>query len=125
MENKHNLTAWYVETDAQRLRRLGKTLEELGELQAVVARCIIQGVGEVDPSSGKINRLRLQEEIADVYAQLELLIDSFQLDMGFIYERVNDKEDQMHTWDALVQQERLVEEDARIVSDEEWYYSGD
>lgn len=129
MENKHNLTAWYVEVDAARLRRLGKTLEELGELQAVVARCIIQGIDEIDPSSGKVNRKRLEEEIADVYAQLSLLVEYFDLNSEFIHFRCLDKIDQMQTWDSLVaQEERLVEE---IPSTEdwqpssEWIYSGD
>ena len=121
-ENKHNLQPWYVETDAQRLRRFGKTLEELGELQAVVARCIIQGIDEVDPSSGKVNRKRLEEGIADVDAQLDLLMSAFDLDQQFIYTRSNDKVDQMHTW------ERLVEEDSTPSDWEpssEWTYSGD
>lgn len=128
IENKHNLSTWYVETDSQRLRRFGKTLEELGELQAVVARCIIQGIDEIDPSSGKVNRKRLEEEIADVDAQLGLLVYSFNLDQQYIHARSNDKVDQMHTWESLVAQEdRLVEEqpsdDWQPSSD--WTYSGD
>ena len=123
-ENKHNLQSWYVEIDSQRLRRFGKTLEELGELQAVVARCIIQGIDEVDPSSQKTNRLRLEEEIADVYAQLFLLEERFNLDTEFIAERMMHKTDQMYEWD------RLVEEDTHPLwtpstEDSEWTYSGD
>ena len=113
-ENKHNLQPWYVEIDSQRLRRFGKTLEELGELQAVVARCIIQGIDEVDPSSQKTNRLRLEEEIADVYAQLFLLEERFNLDTEFIAERMMHKTDQMYEWD------RLVEEDRTPPADNAW-----
>ena len=113
-ENKHNLQPWYVEIDSQRLRRFGKTLEELGELQAVVARCIIQGIDEVDPSSQKTNRLRLEEEIADAYAQLFLLEERFNLDTEFIAERMMHKTDQMYEWD------RLVEEDRTPSTDNAW-----
>ncbi len=113
-ENKHNLQPWYVEIDSQRLRRFGKTLEELGELQAVVARCIIQGIDEVDPSSQKTNRLRLEEEIADIYAQLFLLEERFNLDTEFIAERMMHKTDQMYEWD------RLVEEDRTQSTDNAW-----
>lgn len=65
------VTPWKPTTDIKELKRLGKTLEELGELSAVVARCIIQGAREIDPSSGEMNLDRLRKEIADVYAQLE------------------------------------------------------
>ena len=113
-ENKHNLQPWYVEIDSQRLRRFGKTLEELSELQAVVARCIIQGIDEVDPSSRKTNRLRLEEEIADAYVQLFLLEERFNLDTEFIAERMMHKTDQMYEWD------RLVEEDRTLSADNAW-----
>ena len=113
-ENKHNLQPWYVEIDSQRLRRFGKTLEELGELQAVVARCIIQGIDEVDPSSQKTNRLRLEEEIADAYAQLFILEERFNLDTEFIAGRMMHKTDQMYEWD------RLVEEDRTPSTDNAW-----
>lgn len=122
IENKHNLQPWYVETSSQRLRRFGKTLEELGELQAVVACCIIQGIDEVDPSSGKLNRKRLEEEIADVYAQLSLLMGVFNLDQQFIYTRSNDKVDQMHTWERLVEESPSTED---WQPSSEWTYSGD
>lgn len=123
-ENKHNLQPWHVETDSQRLRRFGKTLEELGELQAVVARCIIQGVDEIDPSSGKVNRKRLEEEIADVHAQLFLLRRTFNLDDEFIGQRSVDKMDQMHTWERLVEEQ--PSSDWQPSSDDfDWTRSGD
>lgn len=122
IENKHNLSPWYVETSSQRLRRFGKTLEELGELQAVVARCIIQGIGETDPSSGKLNSVRLEEEIADVYAQLSLLVEYFDLNSEFIHFRCLDKIDQMQTWDRLVEEIPSTEDWQPSC---EWTYSGD
>lgn len=124
IENKHNLQPWYVEVDAARLRRFGKTLEELGELQAVVARCIIQGIDEVDPSSGKLNHDRLEEEIADVYAQTTLMIKEFGLDARFIETRALDKMDQMHTWERLVEEQ--PSSDWQPSSDDfDWTISGD
>lgn len=119
MTNKYNLQPWCCETDSQRLRRFGKTLEELGELQAVVARCIIQGLEEIDPTSQKTNRLRLEEEVADVYTQLFLLEERFNLDTEFIAERMMLKTDQMYEWD------RLVEEDCVHSSDNLWTSSTD
>jgi hypothetical protein len=100
------VTAWHVETDAFRLRRLGKALEENNELGNVLARCIIQGVDEVDPSSGEVNRLRMQKEIADVYTQLGWLVECFDLDKDFIISRMQDKSDSMHKWEELLVEEQ-------------------
>src|SRR4051812_1950163 len=45
---------------------LGKFGEELGECQAAVSRCIIQGLGGAEPVTGKINQDWLEDEVADV-----------------------------------------------------------
>lgn len=99
------VSCWHVEENKYRLRRLGKALEENNELGAVLARCIIQGVDEIDPSSGKTNRQRMQEEVADVYAQLRLLVSEFNLDGRAIYERIEDKLDSMNKWEELLKEE--------------------
>jgi NTP pyrophosphatase (non-canonical NTP hydrolase) len=95
------MTKWNVETDAKALRRLGKLGEELGELQAVVSRCIVQGINEIDPGSGKLNRVRLMEEIADVEAQVHCSTLHFGLSAVDIIRRANQKVDQMEEWEAL------------------------
>lgn len=64
------MNRWEPEPNAHYQRRVGKTAEEAGELVAVLARVAIQGLDAIDPSSGKANRLRLMEEMADVYAQI-------------------------------------------------------
>ena len=99
------ITAWHVDTNEMNLRRLGKTLEELSELSAVVSRIIIQGIDERDPSSRKVNRRRLEEEIADVFAQVELLCHHFSLNSDFIVSRVDEKLNQMSQWEELLQKE--------------------
>jgi NTP pyrophosphatase (non-canonical NTP hydrolase) len=80
---------------------MGKLGEELGELQAVASRCIIQGIDEVDPESGKINRRRLTEEIADVYAQLDCTITALNLDVVAIEERRERKCGYMREWESM------------------------
>lgn len=95
------LSKWTPTTDLMMLRRMGKLLEELGELTNVAARCIIQGIDEVDPGTGKVNRLRLENEIADVLAQCRCTIDALGLDDHAIRVRVEDKRDQMRRWEAM------------------------
>jgi NTP pyrophosphatase (non-canonical NTP hydrolase) len=99
------ITPWHVVEDGRALRRLGKTLEELSELSAVVARVIIQGIDERDPSSRKLNRRRLEEELGDVLAQIELLCDHYKLNGGFIVARSEEKVQQMEQWEQLLEKE--------------------
>jgi NTP pyrophosphatase (non-canonical NTP hydrolase) len=64
---------WVPESDLETVALLGKTVEECGELIAVLGRCIIQGVRESDPETGKLNVLKVQDEIADVTALVAML----------------------------------------------------
>lgn len=90
---------WVSESDPHKVRRLGKSLEELGELVAVLARCLIQGADEVDPSSGVRNVLRMQNEIADVTTQLRLTAHAYALDQPAMMCRINEKMIQMEMWE--------------------------
>ena len=78
-----------------------KFIEELNECGAASARCIIQGINEVEPSTNESNRLWLTKEIADVMANLELVIEHFDLDYDYIEERVNFKQEYLRRWHNL------------------------
>lgn len=95
---KQKITKWVPTTNLMMLCRMGKLGEELNELGAVTNRCIIQGIDEIDPSSGKVNRLRLEEEIADVIAQCEVTIAMLGLRGSFLADRIEVKKDAMHEW---------------------------
>lgn len=95
------LTKWTPTTDLFTLRRAGKLIEEGGEAIAVAARLIIQGIDEVDPSSGKVNRQRLMEELADLQAQILCTGVAFNLDQEFMDARVQVKLAQMEEWEAM------------------------
>lgn len=102
------VTKWVPTTNLMMLRRMGKfgeeLGEELGELSAVTNRCIIQGIDEVDPSSGKTNRQRLIEEIADVMAQCEVTIEKLGLPLDAINERVAHKRLSMQMWEEMFEE---------------------
>lgn len=92
---------WVPTMTPHQVRRVGKTIEELGELLAVLGRINIQDIDAIDPGSGKTNRQRLMEEMADVYAQLDLNVDSFKFDLaGEICDRIKLKQLQMEEWEA-------------------------
>ena len=97
------LQIWKPDDDPELQRRMGKSLEELGELIAVCARITIQGVDAIDPASGKSNRQRLSEETADVLAQLQLNINYLRLDEESISARVERKQEQMQEWESHFQ----------------------
>lgn len=96
-----SMSKWQVTTDPKILRRMGKTGEELGELTNVVNRIVIQGIDEVDPGTGKKNRVRLEEEIADVFAQLDVNCGMLNLDVDFIMDRRDQKVQKMRAWEGL------------------------
>jgi len=95
------MNAWKPETNPMTLRRVGKTSEEAAELLKVLGRITIQGYAGVDPESGRSNEHMLTDEIADVYAQLDMMIEAFGLDADKIESRRAVKCDQMREWEAL------------------------
>lgn len=78
---------WEPETNPQRLKAGLKLLEELGEGVSAMARCLMQGIDEVEPVTKKPNRLWLNEEFGDILANMDRVIQTFRLDYGFIARR--------------------------------------
>lgn len=68
-----DISPWLPEQDRIRLAVLGKLIEELNEMSARAARCIIHGLDETDPDTGRLNRDELAREAADVKACLHVL----------------------------------------------------
>jgi NTP pyrophosphatase (non-canonical NTP hydrolase) len=95
------VSKWIPTTDLMMLRRMGKLQEELAELANVAARCIIQGIDEVDPGTGRVNRARLTDELADVLAQCHVTILQLELDFPAISLRCSHKMENMWRWEAM------------------------
>ena len=95
------MNPWHPMTDPVDLKHIGKLLEELGELTAALSRCMIQGVDECEPVTGKRNRDWLEQEVADVLAGIELLTEHFSLDKSGIYERSNRKKVGLRSWHVV------------------------
>ncbi|WP_316234631.1 hypothetical protein [Bradyrhizobium sp. SZCCHNR1020] len=87
------------------LKHLGKLAEELNECGSAVARCLIQGIHEREPVTGKLNRDWLEEEIADVLANIRLVQDHFNLDVHRIAERRQNKMAHLRAWHAMLDDE--------------------
>lgn len=94
------MNPWTPDDDPHHARRVGKTLEELGEAVAVLARISIQGLDAVDPGTGKTNRQRLQDELADVQAQIGCTVLTLDLDQGYMARRTAEKVCLMAEWEA-------------------------
>lgn len=92
---------WHPITNAVDLKHLGKLGEELNECGAAVSRCIIQGVDEREPETGKLNRDWLQDEIADVLANIDLVIQRFKLDVTKMAPRRERKKLHLRQWHGL------------------------
>jgi NTP pyrophosphatase (non-canonical NTP hydrolase) len=98
---KRLASPWQPIDSKLELKILGKLGEEASELATVVSRCIIQGVDEVQPVTGKSNRLWLEEEIADVLANISIAAAKYQLDENFITKRAEEKIDYLLAWHEM------------------------
>jgi hypothetical protein len=94
---------WHPIQDPVDLKHLGKLGEESSELGAAVARCIIQGIDECEPVTGKVNREWLEDEIADVRANSDLNIERFNLDEARIARRAERKKRHLRIWHAMAE----------------------
>lgn len=81
-DHLRDASPWRAEPDPIKLAILGKLSEELGELQAAIGRCIIQGVDGVHPVTGKPNIDWLREERVDVQNLFDFL-DLFTAPQAF------------------------------------------
>lgn len=96
------LNPWVPERDPLALAVLGKLAEELGEASQMVARCIIQGIGESEPVTGKPNRHALEDEIADILATTTMAVEHFGLDLPRISDRRFKKIQHLTRWHGLI-----------------------
>lgn len=97
------LNPWRPMSNALDLKHLGKLSEEANELGAAISRCIIQGIDEAEPITGKPNRAWLEDEIADVLANIELVRAHFGLDVSRIGERVERKKMHLRGWHSMLE----------------------
>lgn len=84
------------------LKHLGKFIEELSKCASAAARCIIQGIDEVEPSTLKPNRQWLMEEVADVLANAVLVVEHFSLDQATMDARIDKKLKHLRSWHAML-----------------------
>jgi hypothetical protein len=92
---------WHPITDPVDLKTLGKLGEETGELGQAVCRCIIQGMNEFNVKEGETNQFVLQCEVADVLANIELVIDRFAMDREVIAARIAEKLPKLRQWHGM------------------------
>lgn len=95
------LNPWRPMTRPIDLKHLGKLAEELGEAQSAVCRCVIQGIGESEPATGKPNKQWLEEELADVLANIFLVIHHFSLDLPAMEARAARKQEHLRGWHSM------------------------
>lgn len=97
-ENGRELNPWVPMGEPIDLKHMGKLLEELGELTSAASRCLIQGIGAAEPVTKKPNREWLEEELADVSANMRLVIEHFGLDLNKMSDRAAYKYKRLKWW---------------------------
>lgn len=96
------LNSWHPMTRPVDLKHLGKLVEELGEAVSAVGRCIIQGIDENEPITGKSNRVWLEEELADVTANMGLVTVHFKLAVDQMKVRAERKTEHLRGWHSML-----------------------
>lgn len=96
------LSPWIPETRPVVNAGLGKLQEELGELVGIVGRCQVQGVDGCEPETGERNELKLEKEIADVQAAMDVLVEMLGLNTGAIHRRRLHKIEHLTAWHSLI-----------------------
>ena len=99
--NAPAINPWHPMTDPVDLKHMGKLIEESGEVISATARCVIQGIDETHPITGKVNRDWLEDEIADFGANVELVIKRFGLDREKMAARCGKKIEMLQEWHAM------------------------
>lgn len=94
----YNDPPWHPMSSPRSIKTIGKLNEELGELQAAASRCLIQGMDGREPNTGKVNSQWLEEEIADVLANIDLVVEHFKLGTTLMAQRIVDKKSKLKTW---------------------------
>lgn len=98
----YTLNPWHPMDKPVDIKVIGKFLEEMGEGVAASARCLIQGIEEKEPITGKVNKDWLEDEIADMHANLQLVIEHFHLDSSKILERSLAKKARLKNWHDML-----------------------
>lgn len=101
MSDEDRIKPWVPMTNATDLKVLGKCAEECNELGAALIRCIIQGIDECEPVTGKLNRDWVEDEIADVLANIHLVRRRFKFDDLRILKRSTRKILKLERWHAM------------------------
>ncbi len=96
------ISPWIPMNKAIDLKHLNKLLEELGEATAASARCLAQGINEHEPITGKCNKEWLEEELADVAANIRLVVQHFGLDAERMIARQNKKMAALAQWHGML-----------------------
>lgn len=73
---------WHPMNDPIDIKHIGKFIEELGECVSAAARVLIQGIEECEPVTKKPNKEWLEDEIADIKANIDLCVDRFKLSIN-------------------------------------------
>ena len=97
-DDRRDTEPWHPISNAVDLKTLGKLGEEVNELGSAICRCVIQGVFEHEPVTGKLNSEWLEDEIADVQAGMELTIRRFGLNRDRIQKRADQKRTLLKNW---------------------------
>lgn len=102
MKKSNQISPWVPMKSLIDKKHIGKLLEELGEGIAAASRCLIQGITAKEPTTGKINKEWLEDELADIQANIELNIEHFKLNKKRMAQRTANKKRGLRIWHGML-----------------------
>ncbi len=97
-----SLSPWQPMSKPIDIKHMSKLIEEFGEACAIVGRCMAQGIDECDPDTGQVNSKDLQDELADVQANIDLVVEHFRLDSDYMNTRKETKKSRLKKWHSAL-----------------------
>ena len=98
LDTNRDPSPWIPMTNPGDIAVINKMGEETGELIGIKCRCLIQGIDGAHPETGKLNKIALEDEIADVMAGCQMVIERFGLDLKHIVTRRDKKLHFIQKW---------------------------
>ncbi|HET8688658.1 MAG TPA: MazG nucleotide pyrophosphohydrolase domain-containing protein [Methanosarcina sp.] len=88
-------------TDAQVTEVLNILQEECAEVIQMISKCRRFGIDNIHIKSGRTNRARLTEEIGDLLAMVELLVEFGEINSTELNQATLDKHEKLKKWSTI------------------------
>lgn len=92
------------------LKIIGESIDEHCELSSAIEKCILNYAAESESITRNLSRAWLDEDVADVVPNLELLVSRFNFNETLIIDRPVIKKERLIEWPVMPEEKRCSNE---------------